>query len=201
MLQIHRPHKNSRAHIPHFILELFHNGTFADTVHAGNLASSRFQTMPSPFAPTFASAAASTNGENSGNRRDNTATSEWYGRYTQDLNLAHETTLKYPGGVKPLHLREYFFCCLALLELNFVDVLCPFTGLEVESTVPPRPSAGPPERRRLRRYRHKTARAQVRTRLQPTTLACTSLPISAPLIPICLATLLLATPATPRTSS
>lgn len=40
--------------------------------------------MPSPFTSTFASAAASTNGDN---RRDNTGTSEWYGKETQLTNV------------------------------------------------------------------------------------------------------------------
>ncbi|OCT44179.1 GYF domain containing protein [Cladophialophora carrionii] len=59
--------------------------------------------MPSPFAPTFASAAASTNGDNSGSRRDNAGSSEWSRR---NVNGATQTFRRPSLATTPSQTRE-----------------------------------------------------------------------------------------------
>lgn len=71
--------------------------------------------MAPPFSSTFASAAASTNGENAGNRRDN-ATNEWYG---------HSSQKSTPHGNLTLYTRAkgYVFTRSGLDLKVFADVV------------------------------------------------------------------------------
>ncbi len=135
---------NSRAQISFSVLdsslELF-SSTLSRTILKRPCLSSM---MPSPFSSTFASAAASTNGDSAGNRREN-ATNEWYGH----LNSKHSTRTKQAwSGSRMLRDDPILGPTLPLTQnvqqqISSCVLILLFVGREIASMVPPKPSVDP----------------------------------------------------------